>query len=257
MLGTPSYMAPEHAKGAELGPPADVYATAVTLYELLSGRLPFSDEGDALAVLYRHVNEAPTPIRDVAPEVPAPIADVVMRALGTAQTFAEIVVVDLPFATLEHTGVDAWADSILLVSSDQPRDLANPDASSADTPAIFFAAASSFAALKRTRLLPLSVSITACSTTFPSSVRGQAKVLSSSQWNPPCGVPPNETRCFGSKTFSSVSSRMVGFGCGVVLTSCASAAAATNRRRAAEQFFSMAAIYTPRILSGEGTGSLR
>src|SRR3954447_1583655 len=127
-----------------------------------------------------------------------------------------------------------------------PRALANPAASSADTPAIFFAAASSFAALKRTRLLPVSVSITACSTTLPSSTRGQAKVLSSSQLNPNCGVPPNDTRCLGSKMFSSVSSRMVGFGCGVVLTSCASAVTATNRRRAAEQFFNMAAIYTPR-----------
>jgi len=82
VLGTPSYMAPEHAKGAELGPQADVYATAVTLYELLSGRLPFSDEGDAIAVLYRHVNEQPTPLGDVAPEVPQPIADVVMRAMA-------------------------------------------------------------------------------------------------------------------------------------------------------------------------------
>jgi serine/threonine protein kinase len=84
VLGTPSYMAPEHAKGAELGPPADVYATAVTMYELLSGHLPFSDQGDALAVLYRHVTEQPTPLRDVAPDVPAPIADVVMHGLATA-----------------------------------------------------------------------------------------------------------------------------------------------------------------------------
>lgn len=82
VLGTPTYMAPEHARGEPLGPPADVYATGVLLYELLSGHLPFSDEGDALAVLYRHVHDAPTPLRDVAPDVPPSVADVVMKALA-------------------------------------------------------------------------------------------------------------------------------------------------------------------------------
>jgi len=82
VLGTPTYMAPEHARGEPLGPPADVYATGVLLYELLSGHLPFSDEGDALAVLYRHVHEAPVPLQHVAPDVPPLVADVVMKALA-------------------------------------------------------------------------------------------------------------------------------------------------------------------------------
>lgn len=51
--------------------------------------------------------------------------EVAMKGLGVAQTLSDIVVVDLPFSGLEHTRVDTWADSILLVSTDHPRDLVN------------------------------------------------------------------------------------------------------------------------------------
>ncbi len=82
LLGTPAYMAPEQASGGDLGPAADVYATGTMLYELLSGRLPYSEEGGGLATVYRHVYEDPVDLRDVAPQVPRQLADVVMRALA-------------------------------------------------------------------------------------------------------------------------------------------------------------------------------
>jgi hypothetical protein len=82
ILGTPAYIAPEQAQGGDLGPPADVYAAAVMLYELLSGKLPFSEEGGGLAIVYRHVYEQPTPLLEVAPAVPGPLAAVVMRGLS-------------------------------------------------------------------------------------------------------------------------------------------------------------------------------
>ena len=84
ILGTPAYMAPEQAEGKDLGPPADVYAAGVMLYELLSGRLPFSEEGGGLAIVFRHVTEQPVPLAQVAPQVPAPLVDVVMRAIATS-----------------------------------------------------------------------------------------------------------------------------------------------------------------------------
>jgi hypothetical protein len=82
ILGTPAYMAPEQASGADLGPATDVYAAGVMLYELLSGRLPYPDDGGSLATVLRHINEDPTPLADVAPSVPSHVAEVVMRALA-------------------------------------------------------------------------------------------------------------------------------------------------------------------------------
>ena len=81
LLGTPAYMAPEQAKGAELGAATDVYATGVMLYELLSGKLPFSEEGGSLAIVLRHVNEDPVPLGEAAPITPSGISDAVMHAL--------------------------------------------------------------------------------------------------------------------------------------------------------------------------------
>jgi Protein kinase domain len=59
LIGTPDYMAPEMADQHDVGPPSDVYAAGIVLYELLTGRTPFGG-GAAVAVLRRHLDEAPT-----------------------------------------------------------------------------------------------------------------------------------------------------------------------------------------------------
>jgi len=97
VLGTPAYMAPEQAQATDLGPTTDVYAAGIMLYELLSGRLPFPETGDALSMLFQHVNEEPTSLTEVAPGVPAAVADVVMRAMATRP--------DQRYATAEAFGV--------------------------------------------------------------------------------------------------------------------------------------------------------
>ncbi|WP_433726352.1 protein kinase domain-containing protein [Nocardia sp. CA-129566] len=83
IVGTPSYVAPEQARGQPLSPATDVYALATMLYQLLSGVLPFPPSDDHLATLFAHAFGDPIPLTEVAPGVPGPIADVVMRGLAT------------------------------------------------------------------------------------------------------------------------------------------------------------------------------
>lgn len=84
IMGTPAYMAPEQGSGDPVGPATDLYAVGVMLYELLAGRLPFESTGNPVTQLYRHVHEKPEPLDALAPDVPRPIAAVVMQALEKA-----------------------------------------------------------------------------------------------------------------------------------------------------------------------------
>jgi formylglycine-generating enzyme required for sulfatase activity len=82
VMGTPAYMAPEQADGQadEVGPPADLYAAGVVLYELLTGALPF--EGPVPSVLYQIVHEAPTPPSRRRPGLCPALEAICLKALA-------------------------------------------------------------------------------------------------------------------------------------------------------------------------------
>ncbi len=85
IVGTAQYLAPEQARGLSVGPPADLYAVGIVLYEMLSGRVPFEGEA-AVTVAMRHVQEAPEALTDRNPLVPVALESVVMRALSKDPT---------------------------------------------------------------------------------------------------------------------------------------------------------------------------
>ena len=83
-MGSPAYMSPEQIEGSkELDARADVWALGVMLYEVLSGSLPFTGESH-VAVFMQIAWAEPTPLKDLAPNIPVDLTRVVTRCLRRA-----------------------------------------------------------------------------------------------------------------------------------------------------------------------------
>jgi tetratricopeptide (TPR) repeat protein len=82
VVGTPSYMAPEQARGQEqmLDRRTDVYALGATMYELLCGRPPFAGQTGP-DTLKQVIHEEPLPLTSVCPGVPADLDSIVMKCM--------------------------------------------------------------------------------------------------------------------------------------------------------------------------------
>src|SRR5262249_19935095 len=78
--GTPAYMAPEQIEGRHAGPPADIYALGVVLYELMTGELPYADES-ALTMAVRKTKEKPLSPRLLAPVLRPTWQTAILRCL--------------------------------------------------------------------------------------------------------------------------------------------------------------------------------
>jgi hypothetical protein len=100
VLGTPSYMAPEQARGGtkSAGPPVDVYALGGLLYACLVGRAPFTGN-TTIDVILKVTLEPPVAPRTVNPEIPPELDAVCMRCLakepGDRYPTAEALAADL------------------------------------------------------------------------------------------------------------------------------------------------------------------
>jgi tetratricopeptide (TPR) repeat protein len=78
--GTPYYMSPEQTLGRNVDYRTDIYSLGVTIFELATGRLPFI-EGN---IPYHHVHTPPPDAREIKPDVPALLAEIVSRCLRKA-----------------------------------------------------------------------------------------------------------------------------------------------------------------------------
>ena len=81
VLGTVTYISPEQAKGLEPDARSDLYSMGVVLYELLTGRPPFSGETQ-VATAMQHLREEPPPPRSIRGGVPRGLENVILTALA-------------------------------------------------------------------------------------------------------------------------------------------------------------------------------
>lgn len=80
IIGTPQYMSPEQCQGQQLDPRSDIYSIGILLYEMLTGSVPFDGES-TLQIVYSQLHQPPRSILELSPQIPEPLARVIMRAL--------------------------------------------------------------------------------------------------------------------------------------------------------------------------------
>ena len=81
VMGTATYLSPEQARGEKVGPRSDVYSLAVVLYEMMTGRAPFT--GDSPAEIARmHVEQAPPKPRENGVDIAESLQAITLKALA-------------------------------------------------------------------------------------------------------------------------------------------------------------------------------
>ncbi len=83
LLGTPSYMSPEQARGQKLDGRSDLFSLGCVIYEMVAGRKAF--RGDSItALLFKIITEEPQALRELEPSVPEPLVQLIQKAIAKA-----------------------------------------------------------------------------------------------------------------------------------------------------------------------------
>ncbi len=94
VVGTPLYMSPEQAKGADLDERSDIYSAGVMMYEMFTGQCPFRAR-DVTEILQMHLNDEPADPRTLRPEIPAGLAEIILACLAKHRAQRPASAVDL------------------------------------------------------------------------------------------------------------------------------------------------------------------
>jgi serine/threonine-protein kinase len=81
IIGSVDYMPPEQIHGLEADPRSDIYSLGITLYEMVTGRLPFTGNSE-FSVMQAHLQQTPRAPMDIAPVVPRNLNDLILKAMS-------------------------------------------------------------------------------------------------------------------------------------------------------------------------------
>jgi serine/threonine-protein kinase len=81
VIGTAQYLSPEQARGERVDARSDLYSTGCLMYELLTGRPPFTGDSP-VAIAYQHVRENPIPPSRLDPSLPPWADSIVLKAMA-------------------------------------------------------------------------------------------------------------------------------------------------------------------------------
>lgn len=118
VVGTAQYLSPEQARGEIVDSRSDIYSTGCLLYELLTGKPPFTGDSP-VAIAYQHVRETPKPPSAVAEDIPEALDRIVLKALAKdrVERYPDAAAMRLDLAAAARGGrvtapaVTAWATS--------------------------------------------------------------------------------------------------------------------------------------------------
>jgi serine/threonine protein kinase len=80
IMGTPEYMAPEQVSGKHVDERADIYALGVILFEMLTGRVPFTGDSP-IAVGFQQLKDPPPSPCSINPQIPEQVERIILKAL--------------------------------------------------------------------------------------------------------------------------------------------------------------------------------
>lgn len=121
VVGTPQFMSPEQARGADVDARSDLWAVGVMMYEMLAGRLPFDADhpGDIIALVVR---DEPVPAEKLRRDLPGPLAAVLRRALTKKREDRFQTAREMRAALVDAMGLVDVVDTARLTSRD-PREV--------------------------------------------------------------------------------------------------------------------------------------
>lgn len=106
-MGSVHYISPEQARGGYSDEKSDIYSLGVTIYEMLSGRVPFEGES-TVSVAFAHVHEAPVPLEELDAGIPRSLSRIVEKCMqkkaDSRYVNAAALILDLRRAVSEPDG---------------------------------------------------------------------------------------------------------------------------------------------------------